>query len=148
MRIIKSWEWTKEDRVSLAVFAAELVLPNFEKEFFNNKRPRQAIEAAKRWLKEKSETARSTADSAANAVWGISLTNMPGTACAAARAAANAANTASRTVGSGSAWSAMDSAAESVAWNRSILSYVVRKRFLNKCEKFVLKRLSKKRRMK
>jgi len=52
MRIIKAWNWTKSDSVSLSIFAAELCLENFEKVFPNDKRPREAIEAAKNWLAE------------------------------------------------------------------------------------------------
>ena len=46
MRIVKWKKWTKKDSVSLAIFAAELVLNNYEKEYPDDKRPRDAIEAA------------------------------------------------------------------------------------------------------
>lgn len=52
MRIKKAWKWEKEDSVALSIFAAELVIKMFEKEYPNDKRPREAIESAKKWLKE------------------------------------------------------------------------------------------------
>ena len=61
MRIVEAKEWTKEDSVSLAIFAAELVLENFESKYPTDKRPRKAIEAAKEWLKNPS--------SASSAAW-------------------------------------------------------------------------------
>ena len=39
---------THHDYVSYAVFAAEQVIGSYEKEYPNDKRPRQAIEAAKK----------------------------------------------------------------------------------------------------
>jgi hypothetical protein len=71
MRIVKAWHWKKEDSMALAIFAAEQVIDIFEKEYPNNKRPREAIEAAKAYLKEPTEANRKkTADAAyaANAV--------------------------------------------------------------------------------
>lgn len=65
MRIIKAWKWEKKDSVALAIYVASLVLRNFEKECPGNKRPRKAIQAAKRWLKEPTEQNRSAARSAA-----------------------------------------------------------------------------------
>ncbi len=51
MRIVKAYKWTKKDSVELAIYAAELVLPIWEKECPTDDRPRKAIEAAKNWLK-------------------------------------------------------------------------------------------------
>ncbi len=50
MKIVKLWEWDKEDSVRLAIYSAELVLGIFEKAYPDDKRPREAIEAAKVWL--------------------------------------------------------------------------------------------------
>ena len=50
MRIIKAWHWKKEDSVALEIFSAELVIDVFEKKYPDDKRPRQAIEAAKAWV--------------------------------------------------------------------------------------------------
>ena len=55
MRIVKAWKWTKKDSVSLAIYAAKLVLPIFEKEYPDDKRPRGAIEAAVKYLKNHSK---------------------------------------------------------------------------------------------
>lgn len=38
MKILKWKKWTKKDSVSLAIYATELVLPNFEKEYPHDKR--------------------------------------------------------------------------------------------------------------
>ena len=51
MKLVKVWNWNKKDSVSLAIFAAELVIDIYEKEYPKDKRPRKAIEAAKRVLK-------------------------------------------------------------------------------------------------
>ena len=67
MRLVKLYKWTKKDSVSLAIFAAELVLPNFEKKYPDDKRPREAIEAAKRVLKSDTANNRSAAMSAGSA---------------------------------------------------------------------------------
>jgi hypothetical protein len=70
MRIVKAYEWKKEDSVALSIFAAELCIKNFEKVYPDDKRPREAIEAAKEWLKNPSATAESAARSAArSAAW-------------------------------------------------------------------------------
>ena len=113
MRLLEVYEWKKEDSVSLAIFVAELVLPNFEKEFPDDKRPREAIEAAKKVLLDDSEKNRSATESAAESA-------------------------------AGSAWSA-ESAAESAAWSaaRSAES-AAKKNILDKCEKFILKRIKTK----
>ena len=68
MRILKAWKWQKKDSVSLSIFVAELVLNIFEKKFPNDKRPREAIAAAKNWLKNPTaESAARAARSAASA---------------------------------------------------------------------------------
>src|SRR3990167_11450602 len=56
MKIVKAWKWGKEDSVALAIYAAELVIDIYEKEYPNDKRPREAIEAAKNWLKKPNAT--------------------------------------------------------------------------------------------
>src|ERR1035437_715584 len=66
MRIVKAYDWTKEDSVKLAIYAAELVIDIYEKEYPKDKRPREAIEAAKKWLKEPTEENRNAAAYAAN----------------------------------------------------------------------------------
>jgi len=104
MKIDKAWYWKKEDSVALSIYAAELCINNFEKEFPEDKRPREAIEAAKKWLE--NPTAAESAESAARS------------AESAARSAESAARSAARSVESAesaarSAWSAAESAARS-----------------------------------
>ena len=86
MRIVKAWQWKKKDSVELAIYAAELVLDIYEKKYPEDKRPRQAIEAAKNWLKHPTAHAAHAAHSAADAA--------DAAAHAAARAAAYAADAA------------------------------------------------------
>jgi len=89
MTIKKAWKWQKKDSVALAIYSAELCLKNFEKVHPNDKRPRQAIEAAKKWLKGKiTDEELSAAESVESAVWSAAW----------------------------SAWSAARSAAKSAAW--------------------------------
>jgi hypothetical protein len=88
MRIKKAYQWTKEDSVAFAVYGAELVIENFEKVYPSDKRPREAIEAAKAYIKNPTEENRekgSAAWSAASAAW---------SAASAAESAASAAESA------------------------------------------------------
>ena len=55
----------KEQCVRYAVFAAESVLPVFEREYPDDKRPRTVIDAAKAWVAEPGErTAKAAAEAA------------------------------------------------------------------------------------
>jgi len=65
MKIVKAYNWTKKDSVALAIFSAELVLDIFEKQYPGDLRPRNAIKAAKKVLKNDNEKNRSAARSAA-----------------------------------------------------------------------------------
>ena len=65
MRLVEAWEWTKEDSVGLAIFAAELVIHIYKKRKPSDERPRKAIEAAKKWLADPSEENRKGAQIAA-----------------------------------------------------------------------------------
>jgi hypothetical protein len=101
MRIIRAWKWQKKDSVALAIFAAELVIENYEKIYPKDDRPRKAIEAAKNWIKnprkETESAARSASWSARSASW---------SAWSAADAAAESARSAARSA----SWSAADAA--------------------------------------
>ena len=112
MRLVKTYKWTKKDSVSLAIYAAEMVLENFEKKYPDDLRPRQAIEAAKKILKHDTEENRSAAMSAAwsarSAAWSAR------SAWSAARSAESAARSAESEAES-AAWSAAMSAARSAA---------------------------------
>jgi len=57
---------THDNQVKYAIYAAEQVIDIFEKKYPNDKRPRQAIDAAKKYLEEPTEENRNAA-SAANA---------------------------------------------------------------------------------
>lgn len=65
MRIAKAYHWKKEDSIALSIFAAEQVIKNYEKQYPNDTRPRDAIEAAKKVLTNDTEANRSAAASAA-----------------------------------------------------------------------------------
>ena len=56
-----TYSMTYKQRIQYAIFAAKLVLPLFEKEHPNDNRPRQAIEAAKKCIKDPSAKNRSLA---------------------------------------------------------------------------------------
>src|ERR1035437_9428105 len=65
MKIVKAYKWTKKDSVAFAIYAAELVIDNYEKEYPKDKRPREAIEAAKKVLFHDTAKNRAAAESAA-----------------------------------------------------------------------------------
>jgi len=74
--------------VTYAVYAAELVIKRFEKKYPNDKRPRKAIEAAKKCISDPSEENKKDADAAAAAADAAYAADA---AAAAAYAAADAA---------------------------------------------------------
>jgi hypothetical protein len=106
MRIVEAYSWTKKDSVDLAIFSAELCLKKFEKLYPDDKRPREAIEAARAVLLHDTAKNRSAAESAA---W---------SARSAARSAAWSAAWSARSA----AWSARSAArsARSAAWSAAI----------------------------
>lgn len=88
---------TKRARVRLAVYSATLVLPNFEKAFPNDKRPRGTIALVKKWLKNPSSVSREELQGAASAAWGAwSAAWGAWSAGGAARSAESAARSAER----------------------------------------------------
>ena len=117
MRLVKIWNWTKNDSVALSIISAELCINNFEKLYPNDKRPREAIKATKKWLKnptKKNESAAWSAGSAAWAAGSAARAAAESAAWAAARAAARAA-TKSAAWAAGSAARAAESAARAAA---------------------------------
>jgi len=132
MRILKAYRWTKKDSIALAIFSAELVIDNFEKEYPNDDRPRKAIEAAKKVLKRDTDINRSAAGLAAeSAVWSAGLAAR--SAGSAARSAAgSAAESAAESAAWSAAWSA-GSAARSAAWSAA----------LNKINKWLIEHIKK-----
>ena len=127
MRIITAWPRTKEDSVSLAIYAAELIIGIFEKRYPDDKRPRQAIDAAKRWLSEPTEENRQAAE-AAWAAAGAAARAAAMAAAMAAWAAAGAAARAAAMAAGAAAWAAAGAA----AWAK----------VKTKCHRFVLRRLA------
>ena len=125
MRLVRVWRWQKHDSVALSIFAAELVLENFEKMYPDDKRPRAAIDAARRWLaaptEENAESARSAAmaaesaamaaESAWAAEWSTAMAGEWSTARAARSAARSAEWSAWSAWSAESAWAAEWSAA-------------------------------------
>ena len=67
MMIVKRYKWTKKMSVSLAIYAAELVLKIYEKKYPKDTRPRCAIAAAKAYLKNPCEKTKDAAHAAADA---------------------------------------------------------------------------------
>ncbi len=51
MRIVKAWKWTKEDSIALSIYAVSLSFENFGNQYPSDKSPRQAVQEARRWLK-------------------------------------------------------------------------------------------------
>ena len=68
-RVVKTYELTKKDFLGLAIFSAGLCLKNFEKKLPDDKRPREAIEAAKMVLLKDTKKNRIAAESAADFAW-------------------------------------------------------------------------------
>lgn len=85
MRIVKAWHWTKEDSVSLAIYAAEQVIDIYEKKYPNDGRPRKAIEAAKKWLKNPTADAADAANAADAAAYAANAAAYAADAAARAR---------------------------------------------------------------
>ena len=91
MRIVRAYRWQKADSVALAIYSAELVLGIFEKKYPADKRPRQAIAAAKRWLKNPTEKNQGVAAVAAVAADAAAAASYAAADAAASYAAAYAA---------------------------------------------------------
>ena len=66
-RVIKTYKWTKKDSLKFAIYSAELVLKTFEDKYPTDKRPREAIEAAKKVLFKDTKKNRDAAYAAAYA---------------------------------------------------------------------------------
>ncbi len=83
---------TKRECVQYAIYATELVIPNFEKEYPSDNRPREAIELTKKWLKDPSdENLISAASHAANNAYWSTVSNVAFSARSASNAARSAA---------------------------------------------------------
>jgi len=106
MKIVRAFKWQKKDSVALAIYSAELCIDNFEKEYPEDERPREAIEAAKKWLKNPTKQNMSAAESAGSAAWS-------------ARSAAGSAGYAAWSAAESAAWSARSAAGSAgyAAWS-------------------------------
>jgi len=110
MRIVKEIPLTVIQR--FAIDCAERMLKSFEEKYPEDRRPREAIEAARRCLEDPTEENRSAARLAAwSAAW---LT--------AGLAAGSAAESAARLAAWLTAWSAAESAARLAAWSAAWLT--------------------------
>jgi hypothetical protein len=69
MKVVETYRFNKRMVVELAVYSARLCLKNFERKFPNDKRPREAIEAAENYVKNPTEKNKSAARSAAESAW-------------------------------------------------------------------------------
>jgi len=109
--------FSKEQRIKYAIFAAEQVIDIFEEQYPDDSRPREAIEAAKRYLEDQSTS--KAANAAAKRAAFAAASNTKHTAICAAFAAAFAADHA--------AFSAViyaaNAAADSDEMRRRILKY-------------------------
>jgi len=107
---------TKKQAVRVAVFSARLCLPEFEKEFPDDNRPRKAIEAAEAYIKNPCKKTIEAAESTAawSAAW-----SAESAARSAARSAAWSAESAAW-LAAKSAESAARSAARSAAWSKIV----------------------------
>ena len=118
MKIVKTWHWKKEDGVALAIYAAELVIANFEKKYPDDDRPRKAIQAAKKWLREPTEENQGAAESAA-------------------RSAAESARSAAWSV-----WSARSAAESAARFAAESARSAAFEKILDECEKWIQKRIT------
>jgi len=139
MRLVEVWEWKKEDSVSLAIFAAKLVIGIYEKKYPGEDRPREAIEAAKKWLADPTEKNSAAANAAANAAYAAAHAAASAAAYAAANAAYAAAHAANAAHAAYAAANAAASAAANAAANAAALEAT-----LSKIEAWIQKRLSEK----
>jgi hypothetical protein len=117
MKIVSAYKWGKVDSVELAIFCADLVLKIYEEKYPNDKRPREAIEAAKNWIKNPIAASAASAASAARAASAASAASWATWAAWAAESAARAAR-AARAASAASAESATW-AAWAAAWAAS-----------------------------
>ena len=117
--------FSKKQKIQYAVYAAEQVIDIFEKKYPDDKRPRKAIEAAKKCIENDTEENRSAAWSAASA-WrsaarsAASAESAAWSAESAESAAWSAASAWSAAWGAASAWSARSAASAASAWREKM----------------------------
>ncbi len=128
--------------VEYAIDCARHVLPNYEKKYPGDARPRKAIEAAEKWLKAPTEENRISAEYAADFAWYAAVSALYANHDSqsvefAARSAESAAESASwyvdRSTAKSAAWFAVWSAADSAMeekWQTNLLEELVKKHYL------------------
>jgi hypothetical protein len=111
--------FTHPQCVQYSIFSSEICLEQFEKQYPEDSRPREAIEAAKNWLKNPTEENRSAAWYAAEYTAGLTASTAWSAAKYAAWSAAKYAAWSAAYAASAarSAEYAAESAAESAAWS-------------------------------
>jgi len=150
MKIVKWKKWTKKDSIALAIFAAELVLPNYEKQFPGDNRPRKVIELAKKVLKYNNKKTQSVAEEARSVAESVieSMEQLSQSAAEAARSVARLAESVARSTEESAAksvvWPAtrsIESAARSAAWSAEAAarssSY---NKIIQQCHDFIIER--------
>ena len=144
--VVKNPEWgnwlvcrlmTKKQAVKYAVFAAEQVIDIYEKAYPDDKRPRNAIEAAKAYLKNPSERTKAYAD-AADAAYAAYTAYTADAAAYAAAYAAYAAYTAAYTAAyaANAAYAAAYTAANAAAYTAADAAYAERRKMQAKILKY------------
>jgi len=106
---------TKKQAVLIAVFAAECVLDIFEKKYPDDKRPRNAINAAKAWLKNSCKKTKEAAEAAVCAAYDAAAAYAAADYAADAKAATYAAEAAVCAAAANAADTAVAYAAEAAA---------------------------------
>ncbi|MBI4708225.1 MAG: hypothetical protein HY761_09945 [Candidatus Omnitrophica bacterium] len=119
---------TKKQYVSYAVYSAEQVIDIYEKKYPEDKRPRNAIEAAKKCIENPSEENKKAAASAATSAHAAAAAHAAYSASAASAAYSAAASAASAAYSASAASAAYSAAAASAAY--SAAAYVARKNIL------------------
>lgn len=141
MRVIKAYKWTKEDSVEMAIYAAQLALPIFEKSHPNYTSHKKAIQAAKNWLRNKTDNnvraARTAARMAADIYAATASVAISATICAALAAAADTAKDASAPAANAALIAATAAARASAAANAET-------KVINRIQKWCERRLEQK----
>ena len=73
MRVVKAYKWQKNDSVLFAIYAARLVIKIYEDRYPDDKRPREAIEAAEAYQKHPCEKHRLAAYTAYTAFYHLGI---------------------------------------------------------------------------
>ncbi|WOI85966.1 DUF7666 domain-containing protein [Rhodococcus qingshengii] len=143
MTIVKAYKWTAEDSVRLAIYAAEQVIKIYEDKYPDDTRPRDAIKAAKAYLRNPTAAAAARADAAARAAAAARADAAARAAAAAARAAAYAAYAAAAAAAraDAAAYAAADAAYAAAA--RADAAYAEFKAKINRWMKARIKKLER-----